>query len=188
VNGVFVENAAVLKAELTTPIPVTADSLELVLDGAPIAVTKTQSDPTGRRWTLESLPESRGPGSHVLQVAIGGRTAGFDQANYQVSAEFTMRGVAVVSPRIQGAGCRGSVFQYELSTPAAKVELLLLTVAGRRVASLDMPGSAGLNVYCWDGRDSEGNDTATGLYFYRVRATDVSGKTAQQDGRMIRSR
>ena len=188
VNGVFVENAAVLRAEVTTPIPVAADSLELRLDGIPIAVTKTATDATGRRWALESLPESRGPGTHVLQIAVGGRTAGFDQATYQVSAEFTMRGVAVVSPRIQGAGCGGSVFQYELSAPAAKVELLLLTVAGRRVASVEMPGSAGLNVYCWDGRDSQGNDTATGLYFYRVRATDVSGRTAEQDGRMIRSR
>ena len=188
VNGVFVENAAVLRAEVTTPIPVTADSLSLLLDAVPIAVTKTASDGTGRRWVLESLPESRGPGTHVLQIAVGGRTAGFDQATYQVSAEFTMRGVAVVSPRMQGTGCGGSIFQYELSAPASKVELLLLTVSGRRVASLDLPGSAGLNVYCWDGRDSQGNDTATGLYFYRVRATDVTGKTAEQDGRMIRSR
>jgi peptidase C25-like protein/flagellar hook capping protein FlgD len=185
VNGVFVENSAVLRAEVTTPIPVTADSLELYLDGVPITITKNGA---GRQWVLEGLPEGRGPGAHVLQVAIGGRTAGLDQATYQVSAEFTMRGVAVVSPKMQGTGCGGSIFQYELSAPANKVELMLMTVAGRRVSSLQLPGSPGFNVYCWDGRDSQGHDTATGLYLFRIRATDATGRTVSKDGRMIRSR
>jgi peptidase C25-like protein/flagellar hook capping protein FlgD len=188
VNGVFVENSAVLRAEVTTPIPVTADSLALYLDGTPISITKTKTDGVGRQWVLESLAEGRGSGTHVLQIAVGGRTAGFDQVSYQVSAEFTMRGVAVVSPHVQGAGCGGSIFQYELSGPANRVELLLMTVAGRRVSSIKLPGGSGLNVYCWDGRDSQGHDTATGLYLFRIRATDASGRTVSQDGRMIRSR
>lgn len=188
VNGVFVENAAVLRAEVTTPIPVTADSLALYLDGVPIAITKTQSDVPGRQWVLESLPEGRGPGTHVLQIAVGGRTAGFDQTTYQVSADFTMRGVAVVSPKVMGAGCGGSVFQYELSAPANRVELLLMTVAGRRVSSVQLPGSPGFNVFCWDGRDSQGHETSTGLYLFRIRATDATGRTVTRDGRMIRSR
>ncbi len=188
VNGVFVENAAVLRAEVTTPIPVTADSLQLFLDGVPIVVAKTQTDAAGRQWVLEGLPEGRGPGSHTLQVAIGGRTAGLDQVAFQVSAQFTMRGVAVVSQRIQGSGCGGQVFQYELSAPASRVELLLMTVSGRRVSSKQMPGSAGFNVYCWDGRDSQGHEAAAGVYFYRIRATDPSGRIVSQDGRMIRAR
>ena len=188
VSGVFVENEAVLRAEVTTPIPVTADSLSLYLDGVPITVTKTQTDVVGRQWTLQGLPEGRGPGAHVLQIAVGGRTAGFDQASYQVSAEFTMRGVAVVSPKVQGAGCGGSIFQYELSAPANRVELLLMTVAGRRVSSVQLPGNPGFNVFCWDGRDSQGHETAIGLYLFRIRATDASGRTVTRDGRMIRSR
>jgi hypothetical protein len=184
VDGVFVSNAAVLRAEVTTPVPVTADSLQLLVDGVPVVATKSGS---GRVWALEALP-GPGPGTHTLQVAIGGRTAGFDQVSFQVSAEFTMRGVAVVSPRIQGSGCGGSVFQYELSAPADQVELLLLTVAGRRVDSRRITGNAGFNVYCWDGRDSQGHDTATGVYLYRLRATDASGRTVSYDGRMIRAR
>jgi hypothetical protein len=117
VNNVFVENEAILRAEITTPIPVTADSLELYLDGVPITVTKTH-DAAFRQWVLEGLREGRGPGSHTLQVAIGGHTAGLDQVSYQVSTQFTMRGVAVVSPQVMGTGCGGSVFQYELSAPA----------------------------------------------------------------------
>jgi hypothetical protein len=56
------------------------------------------------------------------------------------------------------------------------------------VASLSLPGDAGFNVFCWDGRDSQGHVTATGLYLYRVRATDENGRTVSYDGRMIRSR
>jgi hypothetical protein len=87
-----------------------------------------------------------------------------------------------------GSGCDGSVFQFELSAPSPKVTLLLMTVAGRRVANLEWSGNAGFNVQCWDGRDSQGNVTATGLYFYRLTAVDASGHKASQDGRMIRSR
>ena len=184
VNGVFVASNARVRADVTTPIPVTADSLGLFLDGVSIPVVKTGS---GRQWSLEYLP-GFGPGTHTLQIAVGGRTNGFQLVTFQVSAEFTMRGVAVVSPKVQGAGCGGSIFQYELSAPADKVELLLMTVAGRRVSSIRISGSPGLNVYCWDGRDSQGHDTAIGLYLFRIRATDATGRTVTQDGRMIRTR
>ena len=68
------------------------------------------------------------------------------------------------------------------------MELLILSVAGRRVASIDLPRQAGYNVYCWDGRDSQGHSAATGVYFYRIKATDPTGRTLTRDGRMIRSR
>ena len=188
VNGVFVESGSTLRAEVTSPIPLTADSLELLLDGVVIPSTKTQLDTPGRLWALTASPGALSTGTHLLQVAIGGRTAGLDQVTFQTTNQFTIRGVAVVDPRMQGTGCGGSIFQYELSAAARKVELLILTVAGRRVASIDMPRQAGFNVYCWDGRDGQAHDAAQGLYFYRLRATDLNGKTVSQDGRMIRAR
>ncbi len=188
VNNVFVGSGAVLRAEVTSPIPLTADSLELVLDGVVVPTTKTKLDTAGRIWRLQKAQGFLTTDTHTIQVAINGRTAGFDQASFQTTSEFQIRGVAVVDPRVQGAGCGGSIFQYELSASAPKVELLLMTVAGRRVASIDLPGQAGLNVYCWNGRDSQSHETAQGVYLYRIRATDSSGKTASKDGRMIRAR
>jgi hypothetical protein len=188
INGVFIAGGSLLRAEVTSPIPLTADSLALLYDGVPIAAVSTALDGTGRRWALESLAGDRGPGPHTIEVAVSDRTAGLDNATFQISATFTLRGVVVVDPRKQGAGCGGSIFQYELSAPATKIELLLYTVAGRRVASIPLPGSAGFNVYCWDGRDAQGHIAATGLYLYRVRATDDGGRTVSFDGRMIRSR
>ncbi|HEU4333974.1 MAG TPA: FlgD immunoglobulin-like domain containing protein, partial [Candidatus Eisenbacteria bacterium] len=188
IDGVFVVSGAMLRAEVTSPIPLTADSLTLLLDDVAIAAVPAALDGTGRRWSLESLAGDRGPGAHTLKVAIGGRTAGLDDASFQVTSEFTLRGVAIVDPRRQGAGCDGSIFQYELSAPASKVELKLFTIAGRRVASLPLPGAAGYNVYCWDGRDSQGHTTANGVYLFRLRATDENGRTLEHDGRMIRTR
>jgi hypothetical protein len=188
VSNTFVQSTAVLRAEVTSPIPLTSDSLELRIDGVQVATTKTQVDTPGRVWSLKTAAGVLATGTHTIQVAFNGRTAGFDQRTFQTTSEFTIRGVAVVDPRMQGAGCGGSIFQYELSASAQKVELLLMTVAGRRVASIAVPGQAGLNVYCWNGRDSESHDTAQGVYLYRIRATDMNGKSASKDGRMIRAR
>jgi len=189
VNGVFVESSAMLRAEITSPIPLTADSLSLLVDGVLVGAQPTVLDGTTRRvWRLESLGGDRGPATHTVQVAVGGQTAGLASATFQISSQFTLRGVAVVDPRMQGAGCDGSIFQYELSAPASKVDLQLYTVAGRRVASIPLPGAAGFNVYCWDGRDSQGHETANGVYLFRIRATDTTGRTADHDGRMIRTR
>ncbi len=188
IDGVFVESSALLRAEVTSPVPLTADSLTLLLDGIAISGAATSLDATGRRWAMESLAGDRGPGQRRLQLAIGGRTAGLDDATFQISSQFTLRGVAVVDPRRQGAGCGGSIFQYELSAPATRVEIQFYTVSGRRVASIQLPGAAGLNVFCWDGRDSQGHDTANGVYLFRLRATDPTGRTADHDGRMIRTR
>lgn len=188
VNGVFVQNGSTLRAEVTSPIPLTADSLSLLIDGVPVGATISKLDTPGRRWALEFVATDFLAGTHTIQTAIGGRTAGFDQRTFQITYEFTLRGVAVVDPRVQGAGCGGSIFQYELSAAARKVELQLFSVAGRRVASIDLPGQAGFNVFCWDGRDSRAHDTAQGVYLFRIRATDTNGKTVSQDGRMIRAR
>ena len=189
VNGAFVESNATLRAEVTTPIPVTADSLTLLLDGVLLAnVTKTALDATFRRWALVAPAMDTGRGAHTLDVEVSGRGGILAQATFSVETSLTLRGVAVVSPRLMGSGCDGSVFQFELSTPTPTVQLLLMTVAGRRIASLEWPGKAGFNVYCWDGRDSQGNVAANGLYFYRLTAIDVSGHKATQNGRMIRAR
>ena len=189
VNGGFVESNATLRAEVTTPIPVTADSLTLLLDGVPLVnVTKTALDATNRRWALIAPPADLAQAPTPSTSQISGRAGVFAQATFNVETSLAMRRVVVVSPRLMGAGCEGSVFQFELSTPTPQVQLLLMTVSGRRVASLEWPGKAGFNVICWDGRDSQGNVTGNGVYFYRLTAVDANGHRASQDGRMIRAR
>ncbi|HYJ32119.1 MAG TPA: C25 family cysteine peptidase [Candidatus Binatia bacterium] len=186
VNGVFVQSGSTLRGEVIAPIPLTSDSVSLRIDGIPVAATITKLDGPGRQWALEFVASDLFSGTHTIQLFVG--TQGFEHRTFQTTSEFTLRGVAVVDPRMQGTGCGGSIFQYELSAAARKVELQLFTVAGRRVASIDLPGQAGFNVFCWDGRDSRAHETAQGVYLYRLRATDSSGKTVTRDGRMIRAR
>src|SRR5436853_419834 len=106
------------------------------------------SGPSGRepsrRWTPHSI-RSPSPtrGAHTLDVQVSGRAGIFAQGSFKVETALTLRRVAVVSPRLMGTGCDGSVFQFELSTATPTVQLMLLTVSGRRVASLEWPGKAG---------------------------------------------
>lgn len=188
VQDVAVERRTVLAAIVQSPVPLTADSLELRLDGAPVTLARAAAlDAVGRRWLLESVEVQHSEGSHTVAVAVGGRTGGLDKATYDVSP-FGLRGVAVVSPHLVGRGCGGPILQYELTGPARRVEVLILSVAGRRVASFEAPTAIGLNVACWDGRDGQGRGVATGLYFFRLRAIDSVGETVSHTGRMIYGR
>ena len=67
-----------------------------------------------------------------------------------------------------------------LSLPAAGHTLVSVhDVAGRRVAGLlDRPLAAGRHQVSWDGRNSEGVPTASGVYF--VRAATTRGTTARR--------
>lgn len=67
----------------------------------------------------------------------------------------------------------GTVIEYDLPVPS-DVELEVFDVLGRRVAGLVygyMP--AGKHALVWDGRNSNGDPVASGIYFYRFAADDV---------------
>jgi outer membrane protein assembly factor BamB len=57
-----------------------------------------------------------------------------------------------------------------------QVRLDVVDVQGRVVRTLvDGPASAGENFSRWDGRNSEGDEAAAGIYFVRLRADGLSG-------------
>jgi hypothetical protein len=58
----------------------------------------------------------------------------------------------------------------------ARVNLSIYNMLGQRVAELtnDVQGAGFYNVV-WDGRNAAGSQVATGVYFYRIEATPVSG-------------
>jgi len=69
---------------------------------------------------------------------------------------------------------------------AARLEIQILTVAGRRVRSIQIDGKAGENYIPWDGRDSEGENVAIGVYLFHVTAQSPSGR-ASAIGRALRT-
>jgi flagellar hook assembly protein FlgD len=64
----------------------------------------------------------------------------------------------------------------------------ILTVAGRRIRELSADGQAGENYVPWDGRDSEGENVAIGVYLLKVTAESPDGKRASAIGRALRTR
>ena len=81
---------------------------------------------------------------------------------------------------------RETYLHARLSQPA-KLRIKILTVAGRRVREIEWDGAAGENYIPWDGRDSEGENVAIGVYLFSVTAESSSGGRAKAVGRALRT-
>ncbi|HEX3113432.1 MAG TPA: C25 family cysteine peptidase, partial [Candidatus Eisenbacteria bacterium] len=81
---------------------------------------------------------------------------------------------------------RETYLHARLNQPA-KLRIKILTVAGRRVREIDWDGAAGENYIPWDGRDSEGENVAIGVYLFSVTAESSSGGRAKAVGRALRT-
>jgi hypothetical protein len=64
-----------------------------------------------------------------------------------------------------------TVIRYDVPPGGGRVSLRIYDVAGRLVRTLvDADETAGVKQVTWDGRNSHGNQVATGVYFYRMTA------------------
>ena len=57
-----------------------------------------------------------------------------------------------------------------------------------KLRDLTADGQAGENFVTWDGRDSEGENVAIGVYLIKVTAESSAGKRASAIGRALRTR
>ncbi|MCI0706695.1 MAG: T9SS type A sorting domain-containing protein [Ignavibacteriae bacterium] len=74
---------------------------------------------------------------------------------------------------------------FALPEPAA-VRLSVLDVLGREVAVLENRNlTAGYKSVRWNGRSSRGDQVSSGMYFYRLRAIGVSGKSFVETRKML---
>jgi hypothetical protein len=53
---------------------------------------------------------------------------------------------------------------------AVSYSMKIYNVAGQLVRSYEGMGNVGLNVIIWDGKDNQGKDVASGIYFYKLIA------------------
>jgi flagellar hook assembly protein FlgD len=70
---------------------------------------------------------------------------------------------------------------------AAQLRIQILTVGGRRVREIRADGKPGENYIPWDGRDSEGENVALGVYLFKVTAESPTGDRATAVGRALRA-
>lgn len=67
-----------------------------------------------------------------------------------------------------------TTIRFDLPTPA-HVKLEVFNLLGQRVAELaDEPMKTGRHSVIWDGKNQSGEDTASGVYFYRLTAGDYA--------------
>jgi photosystem II stability/assembly factor-like uncharacterized protein len=62
-----------------------------------------------------------------------------------------------------------TTISFQIATPTRAVSIQVFDVLGRKVTEIpvDSPGM-GRNTVIWDGRNQEGHDVATGIYFYAI--------------------
>jgi hypothetical protein len=82
----------------------------------------------------------------------------------------------------------GTTYIHARLNQAGAIRVQVLTVSGRRVRELQSSGRAGENYLPWDGRDSEGENVAIGVYLFKVIAESQEGKRASAIGRALRAR
>ncbi len=82
----------------------------------------------------------------------------------------------------------GTTYIHARLNQGGKVHVGIFTISGRRVRDLAANGRAGENYLPWDGKDSEGENVAIGVYLLRVTAESPEGKKASAVGRALKQR
>ena len=71
----------------------------------------------------------------------------------------------------------------------ADVKLHVFTQNGRSIYTNVVRGlTPGYHQLAWDGKDSDGDDLANGVYFFRLSVSTPSGASTQQLGRLVKLR
>ena len=79
---------------------------------------------------------------------------------------------------------RDTTLIYELNKGVETISISIYTTVGRRVRVLaDLSARSGYNEAMWNGRDKDGERLASGVYFYKIRAS-VASEQAQEIGRL----
>jgi hypothetical protein len=172
-----VDPSAVIRIEVTSPVPLTPSSFQLVVDGVETVGTITEANPT--QWVIE-VGGSWAGGDHTveLQVSAAGaecipdpcplvRSVTFNTSD--PTAPLSISGVYFYPNPAEEAP--GSLV-YSLNRNAPNGQLTIYSVSGRRVlrvtstepGAYDLPLTAGTNSFRWDFRDQRGDEVANGIY------------------------
>ena len=180
-DGDYVSREPLLRAEITTPVPVSEDEIVVEIDGAPLEIdTLRQIDQF--RWLASSRP-LLADGEHELRIAV----QGLDKI-CRFRVEDRLRIVDLLNwpnPTELSTGV-----YYSLTDFADQVRLEVYTVSGKRIRSIGgLSGRAGYNSNpdVWDGNDQDGDRVANGVYLYRLVASK-GGERAEAIGKAVLTR
>lgn len=171
-----------------------AHSIFTIVDdkGTPIDMTPTfryvPSSYTSGTAML-TLPQLAG-GAHLLEVHASDtyRNVGIATFTIDVAAPAPPGSPLLLSEvfNYPNPFPRETYFHARLNQPA-RLRVQVLTVSGRRVREIAWEGRAGENYIPWDGRDSEGEKVALGVYIVKLTAEAPGGNRATAIARALRA-
>ncbi len=65
---------------------------------------------------------------------------------------------------------------YSLGAEATTTKIEIFDATGALVNTINGPGAKGSNLAIWNGLDDQGKPVASGIYTFKIKATDSSGK------------
>jgi hypothetical protein len=191
-DGDAIPPSAPLALALLSPAPITSPltQISLTVGGqvqsfTPIAVP---ADPSGREWVISWNHPDYLIGTYVVVLSI--QNGGSVTHTFKVTAA---SGVLALSNFIAFPNPfdnSGTNFSFNLSGPeGGDFKVRVFTQSGRTIYTNVVRGLAfGYNQVAWDGRDSDGDELANGVYFYRATVTTTSGKSTDVLGRLVKLR
>jgi hypothetical protein len=147
-------------------------------------------------YTSGSLDKTIGPlaeGNHRLIIeawdSFNNLSQGSMTFNVGQSGEagYEIRDVLAFPNPMKDVTC----FTYLLTQDGTRrVSLKVFTLSGKLVYDMDNLGTRGPAFNSnsdrpWDGRDREGHMLANGVYFFRIRAEQTNGRTAEATGKLV---
>lgn len=146
----------------------------------------------GKQITVFDLETELPAGTHKLEVAV--KMPFGDYVNEPKKFEYNL--VVNENDGISQMANYPNPFENEtriyyqltgLENPQ-KVTIQIFTVNGLKIRTLsDASAVIGHNITLWDGRDSDGDEVANGIYLYKL-VTDFGSKTVTQTGKMLKVR
>lgn len=176
-----------LLVTVTSPVDLSGEQIDLWLDGGPLAVSRSSSDP--RVWSLRAaLPVQLSKLDHSLFLRVRRADATVAQRSAAFHGASTDGVRIVLSYNFPNPFEAGTQFHYRLSGSALSARVSVFTSSGRRIWQAEGTSRPNENVIDWDGRDRDGDPVSNGLYFYKLEVKTLDGKTLTKIDRLARIR
>lgn len=168
---------------ITQPAPPGGALITLSSGDPGLSVPVSVSVAEGSRHQSFTVGTSAGvTGIFEVTAGYGGRTRGATLEVIPATSTGVGGSSGVPSLRVHSIAPNPTTgvarLEYELSRPA-EVRIGVYDVTGRLIRTLvDSPQAAGMHPVLWDGRNRDGSDAPSGLYFVRIRVGSLvqSGK------------
>jgi hypothetical protein len=190
--------AATLSMLLLSPKAIAnpLEELQLQVNGHPQVFTASAvpTDLTetgvhsGREWVLSWTHADYPIDNYVVTVLLQGGAS--VTRRFRVTEASGQLGLRDLFPFPNPFDASGTNFSFMLlGGVGAEVKVNVFTQSGRLIYTrVEHDLAPGYHQLAWNGRDSEGDDIANGVYFFRITATTASGASTRQLGRLVKLR